>query len=209
MNNGTLLFTNCTLEGICVINVAGTIKFTLSDKVKFNKIKVSGSLHSLECRDLTSINKIDGEFIMDGRITEINLSNSTFVNASFSGVLFENRVEFRNVTFFNFGPDGKTNFEKALFAQAVVFENVNFGKSCSFRKCTFNDTASFIAANASTECKGDFSLVKLKKRVFFNHSRFAHLKFDDTEFSEIVSFKDLKVDELPMSKTLFFRGQVF
>lgn len=59
------------------------------------------------------------------------------------------------------------------------------------------------------DCLAEFAGTRFEKRAFFDHSKFKRLGIENGEFLTVASFKNIRCDEIELSKCIFVGGADF
>jgi uncharacterized protein YjbI with pentapeptide repeats len=164
-------------------------KLTSNEPVYYDNVSISGDL---------DLRLLPGAQVSNS----FALTNSSLVNASFSGVTFAKEAVFWGSTF------GNTSFEKAKFLGQADFANTSFDNA-SFSAVSFDETVFFECAlfqdNVSFEDAvfskdAFFSQALFMGNAYFNYSDFASYSyFPGTQF-----LGDLFISDVDFSGALDF-----
>jgi hypothetical protein len=211
-NRGNLLFLNCEiLEGIAIAS-ADKANIDLSGTQLSREVIITGLIGRLSLTEtkFQSFENNDRVIIRDCIIShDFGCKQAKLSNANFNKSTFKQIATFDDAILKYSNFPGAGNFWDVIFEGKAYFNNTTIEKSASFIGTEFHDIVIFLSVNTSDNASGDFSAAKFHKRAFFNHSKFSKLTFNNSEFLDLVSFKDLKCLELNMANALFAKGADF
>jgi uncharacterized protein YjbI with pentapeptide repeats len=105
------------------------------------------------------------------------------------------------------GLNGRETFDGVVFDEDVVFDNMTFCASTSFRGAKFRGNASFL----DTRFEGDVSFegAVFKRDAWFGHTRFCgNVSFDEAKFRGAAGFDSARFDHDVRFGSTLFKGDV-
>ena len=196
---GSIVFEDCTLNQGLELRSATSLRIN-NCKLK-QKIELSGTFGAIAIlgTEFMSHDEADCFLFKDSNCRQFTISDSTLVNASFKGTVFQKGSRF-SANFYCSNESISTDFSGARFDEDVNFMPSNFEKRLNFASAIFQGTANFNSINSAFSSNCDFTSAEFKKRVDFDGSSWIQAKFNYAEFNDFISFKNSRINYLCLTK---------
>ncbi|HWJ28836.1 MAG TPA: hypothetical protein VNS32_19985 [Flavisolibacter sp.] len=210
MGQTSIRIHNCAIRG--GLQIEGSFnELKLNHSQLSGTIMLSGSAGSVECISSAFDTSQQNQFLFnDFQVGSVaSFYKSCLHNAFFKKSRFGATAIFDGCIFTNDMGRTNQNFCDINFSSDAYFNGAEFSDQAFFNGSNFYGLAIFSNNNLKATPHFDFSGAIFQKRTVFDGSRYSQLVLKHSEFHDLVSFKDIKVDKLIISKALFAQGADF